>query len=625
MYYYGFFFLRFCQIKTSNNLIPMIAKSLRAKFTVMLFIVGIIPFLTVSAFLYFSIRGALFQNVFKELKWNTEDITLNIESHFNQLARDLIVASQNTAFSMYFREPGNKTYWTKRQQDTLSHLYAIYKEVIDEACFIDTEGHEISRITLGKIAPEDELSSEESRTFFFKQAFLLKEGEIYQGRPAISEDTHRWVIPHATPIYVDGVAQAILHFEVPVAYFQKILKQAINPDRGFGFILTDAGEIIAHTQKEIPDSEPFQNALTPKTSADLKAIYEKMTSGESGMEHYTEGNIDYNIYYSPIAKIRVKGKSDVNWSLGYVIPTEKSYVELSIIKYNLITLGITLGLVIIIAYAAGNYITKPVRELAKATHKVAGGEISRITVKSDDEIGDLTRSFNEMAEAVKKRDEALRELAITDGLTGLFNHRFMKAELERGIKTAQRFSRPLSVLMMDVDYFKHYNDTNGHSHGDMALKKIADIIAKCSREVDIAARYGGEEFSVILPETALKGAIILAERIRQKVADEVIPFEEKQPNGNVTISIGVAELNDDAKDVIALIQAADKALYKAKELGRNRVCSIENLKDVPATAKDDQPKKDDPSVPINTDAPKKEDIAAKAQPTDKNEPPKKGA
>ncbi|MEK6531369.1 MAG: diguanylate cyclase [Deltaproteobacteria bacterium] len=605
----------------------MIAKSLRAKFTLLLFIVGIIPFITVSVFLYLSIKDALFKNVFKELKWNVEDISLGIESQFNQLARDLIVSSQNTAFSMYFREPGNKTYWTKRQRDTLSHLYTIYKEVLDEACFIDIEGREISRITLGKIATEDELSSEEARSFFFKQAFLMKEGEIYQGSPEISEDTQRWVVPHATPIYVDGVAQAILHFEVPISYFQRLLKQSINPDRGFGFIVSDAGDIIAHTQKDISETEPFQKALNPAMPDDLKSIYERMISGESGMEHYTEGAIDYYIYFSPIAKTRVKGRSNVSWSLGYVIPTERTYVELSIIKYNVITLGITLVLVLIIAYVAGNYITKPVRELAKATHKVAGGEIAKITVKSEDEIGVLTRSFNDMAEAVKKRDEALRELAITDGLTGLYNHRFMKQELDRGIKTALRFARPISVLMIDVDYFKHYNDTNGHGKGDMALKKIADIIGKCSREVDIAARYGGEEFSVILPETALAGALILADRIRQKVADEVILNEEKQPNGNVTVSVGVAEIKDDAKDVTALLQAADKALYKAKELGRNRVCSIENMNETPAPAKDGDPKKDEPSKKddalIKADTPKKDDAMAKAQPTGKNEPPKK--
>ncbi|CAG0996416.1 partial Phytochrome-like protein cph2, partial [Methanosarcinales archaeon] len=117
----------------------------------------------------------------------------------------------------------------------------------------------------------------------------------------------------------------------------------------------------------------------------------------------------------------------------------------------------------------------------------------------------------------------------------------------------------------------HYNDTNGHAAGDQCLKKVAEVFMKNAREVDISARYGGEEFAVILPETSKDGALKLAERLRAKLEEETVPFEALQPNGAVTMSLGVASYPDDAQDAQSLVEAADKALYKAKEKGRNTV------------------------------------------------------
>ena len=194
----------------------------------------------------------------------------------------------------------------------------------------------------------------------------------------------------------------------------------------------------------------------------------------------------------------------------------------------------------------------------------------KVLVKRDDEIGQLSDSFNIMVDAVKRRDEALNALAITDGLTGLYNHRYFKSELDRHVKAAQRFSRPLSLIIADIDYFKHYNDRNGHAQGDVALKAVASVFMKSVREVDMAARYGGEEFVVILPETPVEGALVAAERIRKKVEEETVLNEETQPNNRLTVSIGVAALKD-GDDMLKLIEAADQALYRAKDEGRNRV------------------------------------------------------
>lgn len=546
-------------------------KSLRAKFTFLLLVVGVVPLAIASVFFYHTAKAALFENVFKELKWNADELTSIIEDYFEQSGKDLLIASKNAAFSMYFQEPGNRAHWVSEQNKTLKYLRSIYPDMVDEACFIDSNGVELSRIVYDKIAHSHELDSGEERSSFFKGALALSEGEIFQGRPVVSEDTKRWVLPNATPILVNGKKAALLHFEVTMTYFQGLLRKLINPDRGYGFILNDSGEFMAHTLLDISETEPFPRALKPDTAQDISKIYTRMIAGESGIEQFFQGGKDYYIVFKPINASYLKGRNENRWSIAYVLPSDRVYVELDILRYNIIAIIMTTLLAVILSYIIGNYVTKPIRELAAATYKVSAGEMPRIEVNREDEIGTLSRSFNSMAESVKKRDEALKALAITDGLTGLFNYRYFKGELEKEVKKSDRYNRPLSLIMADVDFFKHYNDTNGHAQGDMALKRVAEIFMKCVRDIDLAARYGGEEFAVVLPETTLEQALIIAERIRRKLEEEDVPYEELQPNGKLTLSIGVASFPDNAKDAAALIDAADKALYKAKENGRNQV------------------------------------------------------
>ena len=124
---------------------------------------------------------------------------------------------------------------------------------------------------------------------------------------------------------------------------------------------------------------------------------------------------------------------------------------------------------------------------------------------------------------------------------------------------------------MDIDHFKNYNDKNGHMEGDNLLRSLAQLITDSLRESDMLFRFGGEEFVILFSDTAKDDAIMVAERIRQKVADFVFPFEEKQPNGDLTISVGVAFAPIDATEKQSLLEIADERLYKAKSGGRNRV------------------------------------------------------
>lgn len=178
----------------------------------------------------------------------------------------------------------------------------------------------------------------------------------------------------------------------------------------------------------------------------------------------------------------------------------------------------------------------------------------------------LTRQNQELDHLNKE----FREMAIRDGLTGLFNHRYAEERLEAEFDRSSRFGRDMSVLFMDLDNFKFYNDANGHQAGDEILQMLAEIMMNTIREPDTLARWGGEEFIVIAPETGQKEACVLAERIRKAVEEHAFPHAEKQPLGLVSLSIGVASKSDKTEKAEKLLRLADDAVYAAKDSGRNR-------------------------------------------------------
>ncbi|MEM7353221.1 MAG: diguanylate cyclase [Acidobacteriota bacterium] len=166
--------------------------------------------------------------------------------------------------------------------------------------------------------------------------------------------------------------------------------------------------------------------------------------------------------------------------------------------------------------------------------------------------------------------EQSRRMANTDGLTGLYNHRYLQERLESEIERAERYERPLSVVMADLDFFKRYNDSLGHPSGDKALIAVSQTLRQVSRASDILARYGGEEFTLVLPETTAEEARVVAERARQSVAALDLGSKESGID-HISVSLGVAS-HVAGRSKEALIEAADSALYQAKRDGRDRVC-----------------------------------------------------
>jgi diguanylate cyclase (GGDEF)-like protein len=184
---------------------------------------------------------------------------------------------------------------------------------------------------------------------------------------------------------------------------------------------------------------------------------------------------------------------------------------------------------------------------------------------------ELEAKVHERTHELAEANSRLAQLAVTDGLTGLYNHRHFHERLALEVERSGRNGLPLALLMIDVDHFKHYNDQHGHPAGDEVLRQLARLLADGRRANDVVARYGGEEFSIILVETNKFTAAKLAERLRERVAAHPFPEAASQPGGSLSCSVGVATFPDDAVDSVSLVRAADDALYAAKRAGRDRV------------------------------------------------------
>lgn len=190
------------------------------------------------------------------------------------------------------------------------------------------------------------------------------------------------------------------------------------------------------------------------------------------------------------------------------------------------------------------------------------------------EIADVLSTDPPLSAQVLKLINSLREETIRDGLTNLFNYQRFHESLEKEVYRAKRYKLQLTVILADIDHFKAVNDKYGHLAGDYCLKKIADCLKDSLRESDSVARYGGEKFAVILPETDLDGAFIVAERVREDIDSMTIDYEGEKIS--ITVSFGIASL-DPVNDVSKndLIKKADYALYQAKKAGRNKCCLYE--------------------------------------------------
>lgn len=322
----------------------------------------------------------------------------------------------------------------------------------------------------------------------------------------------------------------------------------------------------------------YQKSLKERIRVDmenlsaLKTFDKFRTSGIEGLRMERE---NLNELKSVIDKISMIHIEELNEHKGHVWESIRNFEAILFIVIVFSVFGF-----FFIFRTFYKIILSPIHILKAGAGQIAEGNLRhRIDIHTADEIQELASDFNIMGERLLERTtrleattKELEELAVKDGLTGLFNHRYFYDSLGKEIKRAERYKTDLSLLILDVDDFKHYNDAHGHPEGDILLKKLGEIILETLRNVDITCRHGGEEFSVILPQTGKEVAAVTAERIRRAIQEYKFAFEDSQPLGDVTVSIGASSFPVDSTAIDNLVKKADDALYMAKREGKNRIC-----------------------------------------------------
>ncbi len=362
-----------------------------------------------------------------------------------------------------------------------------------------------------------------------------------------------------------GVLAAKINFRT----ISETLKNYAQGEIGEIYLITSEGILLASSK---PISAKFLETKLPYSTS--QELFSK--KGDP---------LNYLSYQRKPVVGALKKMSELDW--GVVAEKERAKAYAQIVRLRNLTLALVVGLLLFIglgAYLLGLSMVRPLDGLTSGAAKVAAGDLEvDVPVLSRSEVGYLTEVFNDMVarlrqgreelaainETLREKNEELHEISITDSLTGLYNRKHLMETLEREVARSKRGKHSFALLILDIDHFKKYNDTYGHLAGDEVLNRLASVFRESIRSCDYAARYGGEEFIILLPEIGPQEGMQAAERIRSRVAEEV--FGGDADSVTVTVSVGIAAYPQDGDDPESVIKNADAAMYKAKELGRDRV------------------------------------------------------
>ena len=358
----------------------------------------------------------------------------------------------------------------------------------------------------------------------------------------------------STPVHAASGATVTLHAVIPIAQLRGQLAAAIGESAGRLHVFDERGALVASSRDAYAGGlagELVRRAAGSIVEYDAADGVRVVASAQplANPRWWVVFEDDYGAAFAPIASILTR------------------------------TVGLNLVIVIVLAAAAfaiARYLLRPLHTLSEAALRLRDGEtdVRLPTSSADHEVGVLARSFSEMVESLTRARATLEQLAITDGLTKIHNHRFFQDRLASAIRSAETSGAPLGLILLDIDDFKTLNDTYGHATGDGVLEDLALLLIGNARPQDTVARYGGEEFVVLARDLGLDDCVALAEQIRLAVHDHVFRGPPPGARVHVTVSIGVSSYQGDRARFFA---DADRGLYAAKHAGKDCVVAARDV------------------------------------------------
>lgn len=314
-----------------------------------------------------------------------------------------------------------------------------------------------------------------------------------------------------------------------------------DPVKTYNSIIASSKELLQSERASLMVLDETTNALILKAASGLSTAPEQVSPVRVG--EGVSGEVIDTGKAVMVTDLRMAGRKPA--------PSERRYKTNSFISYPIAIGGRKVGVL-------------------NVTDKSGGGTYDEVDLSLLEIIGPQVALALERAEWQERATE-FQLMSITDSLTALPNRRYLEERLSEELNRSKRYDYPMSFLMIDIDDFKAYNDKNGHQAGDLALQITAHCLKGALRAIDVASRYGGEEFCILLPQTAMSEAGVIADRIRDRVSTTHFPHGKAQPLGRVTISVGVSTFARNIDTPENIIAAADRALYQAKSMGKDRV------------------------------------------------------
>lgn len=515
--------------------------SFTKKMIISMLIIIVIPIITLGVLTYQQSKNVLIE----DLKTNNNNILFSTEYYINKY-----ISEEENSIKFWVSDPYIASYFSNPAVE--EHIKSEWKKFINH-------NKDIRRLYFGSkdgkfaIKPDMVIPKEyDPRQGDWYKRAVKSNGDTIWSEPYFDQMSGEMMVT-VSCLVRDETNKKIIGV-IGVDYNLRNVSEDLynNGWKGFEqadkFIIDNKGEIIVNSDyskigKDISSNSWVKSILINNSgSTIIKTKAEKLL-----------------INYITINK--------TGWKLISILPMKVVQSVVIPIRNRTLVIAVLSGL---IACLAGLYLSKRtsdriksiinfMEEVEKGNNEVLG------FYDGDDMFGELNRKFNALAININLKMNEIKHIAYTDGLTGLYNHRYIYQKLEEEINRLRRYKAELSIIMIDVDFFKSINDTYGHQVGDQALILVASSIKNNIREIDIVGRYGGEEFLVIMPGCSGKECYMAAERIRKNIEEIKWDYKERK----LTISLGIKQFA--GEDTVSLIDAADKLLYKAKELGRNRI------------------------------------------------------